>query len=79
MGIIDKVHISLTCQNCNITEENSAPDKGSMYSGSDWRKLSPFKNFDGELTGGFREEPGISDATCKACGGKAEKKTWHTV
>jgi hypothetical protein len=71
MGYIDKVCATLVCPKCGASEESSALDKGSNWSGSHWYGFGGFESFKIESTGGGIQEPEITKATCK-CGAKAD-------
>jgi hypothetical protein len=68
MGVIDKIFVKLTCDNCKIEEINTALDTGSGWGGSHWDELSNFSEFDAVITGGGREDPRVKTAACKKCG-----------
>jgi len=72
VGIIDKVWIKVSCENCNISDVSSAADKGSGWSGSSWNSLAGFKNFDVTADGSGKEEPSIISAKCQQCGSDAK-------
>ena len=71
MGVIDKLWIKVMCKGCGISETSSALDKGSGWSGSNWRDPTAFTQFDVVCEGGGQREPTVISAKCKACGSDA--------
>lgn len=72
MVVIDRLRVTLVCNNCNSREESSALDKGSNWNSSCWNSFGKFKLFKVTSDGGGNQEPSIVVAKCKRCGGAAE-------
>ena len=70
MGIIDTTKFTVTCPKCGLIEDVKVHQKGSAYNPY-WQGGSEMKNFEIEWIGGGRDEPKISSAKCRSCGGKA--------
>ena len=75
MGIIDSTIHSLTCDDCQVSENIKILDKGSNYGGSHWQSGKSFENFNSQWSGdGGKTEPRLISATCKKCGTSVQHK-----
>ena len=72
MGIIDKTTYRLSCPACGTEETASVLDKGSGWGGSHWQSGVSFSSFDTSWSGGVKQEPKLTSAKCKRCGGAAQ-------
>lgn len=72
MGIIDKSNYKLSCAKCGTEETGSVLDKGSGWGGSHWQSGATFLLFDTSWAGGGKQEPKLTSAVCKECGGAAQ-------
>ncbi len=78
MGVIDKTEYRLTCPQCDTSETSKVLEKGSEYGGS-WQDGTSFKHFTTEWSGGGSQEPRLTLAICKACGGSAKVKSGYSL
>jgi hypothetical protein len=76
MGFIDKTTYTLTCLKCKAKESASVLEKGSGW-GSSWQDGASFSMFKTEWTGGGRQEPKLTSATCKECGTAASVESGY--
>ncbi|GAA5140877.1 hypothetical protein GCM10023213_24160 [Prosthecobacter algae] len=67
MGYSDKLEVTISCDDCGVTEENSAKDYGGGYGGPAWEHLDSFSDFTVVATHDERRGPDIKSATCKKC------------
>ena len=79
MGTIDKTVYKLTCPQCGISETSSVLDKGSGWGGSCWDEKTSFSKFKTEWNGGGSQEPKLTLAACKACGGSATVESRYSL
>jgi hypothetical protein len=71
MGIIDQSTYKVDCDQCEITENVTIYDKGSMYGGSHWQSGKSMTHFNARWTGGGKVDPDLASATCYRCGHSA--------
>jgi transcription elongation factor Elf1 len=78
MGYSDKLEVTITCPECNVSEERVAKDYGSVYAGPAWEKLDSFTNFVAPDDHSEKHGPRIRSATCKKCGVSAKVENRYT-
>ena len=72
MGYSDKLIVTISCEQCGITEDNCAKDYGGGYGGPAWERMSSFSNFDVVDKHSEKRGPDIQSAICKKCGKPAK-------
>jgi hypothetical protein len=71
MGVLDDISITIHCPKCNLTEKLTCTQYGSSFS-SYWGKFTKSISFKVVVTRTGDQEPTITAATCKQCGGPAK-------
>ena len=78
MGIIDTKVFTLTCDACQVQEEQKVHQKGSGW-GASWQSGSTFNNFKTTWSDSGNTEPEIAEATCNTCGKPAKTETRYSA
>lgn len=66
MAYNDKLTVTISCEACGITENESAKDYGGVR-GIKWEQLGSFGSFKTVQTFDDKHGPSVKSATCKKC------------